>query len=171
MSKATRQLRLIQAVCIGAVVACAALAYFGTNRTRRLGLPTELCISLAAVWSAVGGFTVQRKLGSKQFAGQRARSKGTPFTRWRAGNIIRLWTAASVGMWALVLAELELRGFFRMYSLRLPCYFSFSGHREPFQPIHLLHRNFYSICTNSLGCEASAGAGRCGSLHPSTTDT
>lgn len=45
---------------------------------------------------------MQRKLASTR---QRTTAKSTPFTRWRAGNIIRLWTAASVGIWALVLAE------------------------------------------------------------------
>jgi hypothetical protein len=102
MSKAIAQLRKIQAACIVAVVACGALAYFGTNRTRHAGFAVELCISIAAVWAAAGGFTVQRKLASTS---RPTTAKSTPFTRWRAGNIIRLWTAASVGIWALVLAE------------------------------------------------------------------
>jgi hypothetical protein len=102
MSKAIAQLRKIQVACIATVVACGALAYFGTNRTRHAGFAAEVCISIAAVWAAAAGFTVQRKLASTR---RPTTAKSTPFTRWRAGNIIRLWTAASVGMWALVLAE------------------------------------------------------------------
>jgi hypothetical protein len=104
MMNRTAQLRLIQIGCIILVVACGIAAYFANDNSRTLWIAYQLLIGVAAFWSAVGGFTVERKLRAKQpNGGQRA---STPFTRWRTANIVRLWSAASVGLWGLVLVEL-----------------------------------------------------------------
>lgn len=61
-------------------------------------------VTLAAIWSAVSGFTLQRRIVNRP-ARVRGSGKSTPFTRWRAGHVVRLWSAASVGLWALLLSD------------------------------------------------------------------
>jgi hypothetical protein len=101
----TGRLRVAQIGCIVLVVACGLTAHLtGQKRTGRGG--AELIVCLAAIWGAVAGFTIQRKLLSGNTTIQRKGTKSNPLTRWRAGNLIRLWSAASVGIWALVLVEL-----------------------------------------------------------------
>ena len=99
------QLRLMQAGSILVVGSCIVLAHWKAREN--LGAPNQVgtwqvIIILLALWSATSGFTGQRKL----HRGAQARSsKSTPFTRWRAGHILRLWTATASGIWALLLFE------------------------------------------------------------------
>jgi hypothetical protein len=58
----------------------------------------------AAIWTAISGFTLQRRI-VKRSTNPRRPSNSTPFTRWRAGHIFRLWTAMTVGLSALLLSE------------------------------------------------------------------
>jgi hypothetical protein len=99
---AIARLRLIQLGCIALFLACMALIYWRRNPdevpmgTRHWG------VIVGAVWSASSGFTVQRRM----LRGRPSRSgKSTPFTRWRAGHILRLGTATSLGFWAVVLSD------------------------------------------------------------------
>jgi hypothetical protein len=106
IEKTKRQLRLVQAGCLLLLGACIVLAY---SRARENGETSstvgtsQAIIILLALWSAASGFTMQRKLQRPR--GQASSSKSTPFTRWRAGHIFRLWSATAVGIWALLLCE------------------------------------------------------------------
>jgi hypothetical protein len=107
MGKPQRQLRLVQAACLLALGACIVLAYWrahenpGTSSSVGFG---QGIIILLALWSAAWGFTMQRKLQRRT---QASSSRSTPFTRWRAGHILRLWSATTVGIWALVLYDFQ----------------------------------------------------------------
>jgi len=105
MGKTQRQLRLVQSACLLILVACIVLTYWKAHETGTtsgaIGTGQGLVIMLA-LWAAASGFTWQRKL---QRRSQASSSKSTPFTRWRAGHIFRLWSATAVGIWALVLCD------------------------------------------------------------------
>jgi len=102
MPKSQRQLRFVQVACILVVVACIVIVYIRVHDNApsptTLGIG-QVVIILLAGWSAVSGFTMQRRLRRHKTSSQ----KSTPFTRWRAGHVMRLWSATAVGMWALVL--------------------------------------------------------------------
>lgn len=101
MTKPQRQLRLIQAVCFVVLGACIVLTYWHAHESAEtfstLGF-VQVIIIVLALWSAASGFTMQRKLRRRT----QASGKSTPFTRWRAGHIFRLWSATAVGMWAFL---------------------------------------------------------------------
>ena len=104
MTSATRQLRLIQAACVVLVIGCVLVAYLTASREKvPPSVEIQSVIVVLGAWSAIGGFTFQRKLLKKP---KPARSQSSAFTRWRAGNIARLWSAASVAVWGLLLREL-----------------------------------------------------------------
>jgi hypothetical protein len=106
MTSATRQLRLIQAVCVILVLGCVVVVYLTASGEKRSATGvTQSVIVVLAAWSAIGDFTFQRKLLKKKISGQRA-TKSSTFMRWRAGHIARLWSAASVVVWGLLLWEL-----------------------------------------------------------------
>jgi hypothetical protein len=62
-------------------------------------------IVVLAIWSAVSGFTMQRRIVNGPTRTQRRAKTSTPVSRWRAGNLVRLASATSVGLWAFVLCE------------------------------------------------------------------
>jgi hypothetical protein len=99
-----RKLRAIQVGCIALVVVCIVNAHFVTNN-RKENLIAEAVFSLAAIWGAVGGFTLQRRLLSRNIAVRSRNTKTTPLSRWTAGNLARLWSACSVGVCGLALVE------------------------------------------------------------------
>jgi|SRR5215472_3127150 len=103
MPKAQRQLRFAQLAGILVLAVCIAIAYMRARTPQR---PTSLgfgqvMIVLLAVWSGIGGITVQRRLRRRHANS----AKSTPFTRWRAGHIFRLWSTTAVGLWAVVLSD------------------------------------------------------------------
>jgi hypothetical protein len=103
MSKPERQLRLLQVGCILLVAVCIFVVYVGWhNKTRAITVGQWLVI-VATIWSAVSGFTIQRRIVRGARRSQRLSGKSTPFTRWRAGNFMRLSSGVSVGLWAFVL--------------------------------------------------------------------
>jgi hypothetical protein len=105
MERVQRQLRLVQIGCLSVLVACAVLAHWQARKTggSSSGIGTlSIVMIMLALWSAVSGFTLQRKFQRRP---QTSSSKSTPFTRWRAGHIFRLWTATTSGVWALLLFE------------------------------------------------------------------
>lgn len=96
------RLRLAQRGCIVLVLACVSLIYFRQN-PNEVPLTTRHWIVMAgAIWSAISGFSFQHRIVRKRPSRS---GRSTPFTRWRAGHITRLWTAASLGPWAVVLSD------------------------------------------------------------------
>jgi hypothetical protein len=107
MGKPQRQLRSVQLGCLLLVGAYIGLAYWRVHgnpeTSSSVGFGQGIII-LLALWSAAWGFTMQRQLQRRRRA---STSKSRPFTRWRAGHIVRLWSATTVGIWALVLQQLH----------------------------------------------------------------
>lgn len=56
---------------------------------------------VAGVWAGILGFTVQRRIVNRP---RRSSSTSTPFTRWRAGNIVRIVMAYTVGLYGFCLS-------------------------------------------------------------------
>ena len=104
MNAATR-LRIVQIVCILVVLACIWVSLLGRHEWQGTFAPRHWVVIVAAIWSAISGFTLQRRIVNRPTRSLRPSHSSTPFKRWRAGNIWRLWTAMIVGCWALLLAE------------------------------------------------------------------
>jgi hypothetical protein len=107
MGKPELQLRLLQGGCLLFLVIWIFLLHFGALGSlepagRELKL-TQLLMLVGAIWSAVVGFTFQRKLTRIETRSRRSGTKSTPFTRWKAGHVMRLATATSVGTWGMAL--------------------------------------------------------------------
>jgi hypothetical protein len=86
-------------------VACILIGHlFAGLNTKPSSTLVQSIIIVAATWSAISGFTMQRKLLRKGHSAKGTRS--TPIPRWRASHLIRLWSAVSVAAWGLVLREL-----------------------------------------------------------------
>lgn len=99
-----RQLRLAQVICI--VLACSCIWLIGRTRpASHLEMrPIHWAIILGAIYCAVVGFTMQRKLTRGPSLPRQTRTSSTPLIRWRAGHAFRLCTALSVAMWGAVLS-------------------------------------------------------------------
>jgi len=106
MSTPERQLRLVQVACLLFVAVCIFVRHLVKRETQSAITPTQWLVIVAAIWSAVSGFTGQRRIVSARTRSQRASRRSTPFSRWRAGHLMRLWTATIVALWALVLHEI-----------------------------------------------------------------
>src|SRR5882762_794026 len=100
MTAPERQPRLVQIGCILLVAACIAVRYMDNHEARGAITIAQAAVILAAVWSGISGFTMQRRFQEIRIAPS---SKSTPFSRWRAGHLVRLWSATAVGGWGLVL--------------------------------------------------------------------
>jgi hypothetical protein len=104
MTSALHRLRFIQAGCMVLILACILVGHFlARSNGRPATVFLQLIIVLAAVWSGTGGFTFQRKLLKARPSVEG--SKSTPFMRWKASQVFRLWSAVSVVVWGLVLRE------------------------------------------------------------------
>jgi hypothetical protein len=101
---AVARLRIVQVGCILMVLACLWLSRFRHHEWQGSLALRHWIVMALALWTAICGFTLQRRLVNRP-VNSRRRPKSTPFTRWRAGHIFRLWTAMSVGLWALLLRE------------------------------------------------------------------
>jgi hypothetical protein len=104
VSREQRQLRFIQVGCSLLVLVCVAVGHLSRYQERTATVTVQSVIVVAAIWSAVGGLSAQRKL---QKAPRRVQPDGktTPFSRWRAGHLVRLCAASSVALWGLILSE------------------------------------------------------------------
>lgn len=100
----TARLRIFQVVCILMVLACVWVSRLGHREWQGSLALRHWIVIAAAIWTAVSGFTLQRRIVNRP-ANPRRPSKSTPLTRWRAGHIFRLWTAMNVGLAALLLSE------------------------------------------------------------------
>lgn len=94
------RLRLAQVACILALLECYRLGRLGRHEWQGTLTWVHWLFVVGAVWSGVLGFTVQRRIGDGP---RRPSSTSTPFTRWRAGHITRLWTATAVGLYGFCL--------------------------------------------------------------------
>jgi hypothetical protein len=101
---ATVRLRIVQVACVLMVLAAIWVSRLGHHEWQGSLAPRHWIVILAGMWTAISGFTLQRRIVNRSVSSRRP-SKSTPFTRWRAGHIFRLWTAMSVGLWALLLSE------------------------------------------------------------------
>lgn len=101
---AVARLRIVQVGSILMVLACLWLSRLGNHEWQGALAPRHWLVMVAAIWSAISGFTLQRRIVNRPVNSRRP-SKSTPFTRWRAGHIFRLWTAMTVGLGAGLLSE------------------------------------------------------------------
>jgi hypothetical protein len=102
MSKPETQLRFVQIACIMTVLVSIVVS-LDLRKTPHGITSVHWIVIVLAIWSAVSGFRLQRKIVNDPVRSQQRSRTSTPFTRWRAGNLMRLASATSVGLWALVL--------------------------------------------------------------------
>jgi hypothetical protein len=102
---AAKRLRVVRVACIVLVLACVGVSRLGHHVWLGTVTTAHWFVIVAAIWSAISGFTLQRRILNRPARPRKPSSTSTPFTRWRAGHIARLWTATAVGMWALLLGE------------------------------------------------------------------
>jgi hypothetical protein len=98
-----KQLRLVQAVLIAFIVVCFFVKRIGATQTRDAVSPFQWLVIAAAVWSAISGFTAQRRINRVGSQPQTRSRKSTPLGRWKAGHLVRLWTAMAVGLGGILL--------------------------------------------------------------------
>jgi membrane protein implicated in regulation of membrane protease activity len=103
MSSPERQLRLVQCGLIVYIVVCFFVKRIGRLETHDALSPIQWLIILAAIWSAISGFTVQRRINRTRSRSQTQPRRSTPVSRWRAGQLVRLMSATAVGLWGLLL--------------------------------------------------------------------
>jgi hypothetical protein len=103
MNSPERQLRLVQSGEILFIAVCFFVKRLGTIETRQTISPGQWLVIAGAVWSAISGFTVQRRINRAKTRPQDPPSRSTPLGRWRAGHLVRLSSAMAVGLWGLFL--------------------------------------------------------------------
>jgi hypothetical protein len=109
MGSPERQLRIVQVACALSLGACVLLIHFGHGKSgAQSGMNLkQFLVIVAAIWSAVFGFTLQRRIVGAPSRYQANLERATPFSRWKTGHIARLWSATSVSMWGLILYEIR----------------------------------------------------------------
>jgi membrane protein implicated in regulation of membrane protease activity len=103
MSSPERQLRLVQCSLIVFIVVCFFVKRIGRLETHDALSPVQWLIIVAAIWSAISGFTVQRRINRIGSRSQTQPRRSTPVSRWRTGHLVRLWTATAMGLWGFLL--------------------------------------------------------------------
>src|SRR5580658_380846 len=104
MNAAVR-LRIFQFACVVCVLACLWVSRLVRHEWQGTLTTRHWVVIAGAIWTAISGFTLQRRIANRQVRPRKQASTSTPFTRWRAGHIARLWMAATIGFWALLLSE------------------------------------------------------------------
>ena len=99
-----RQLRILQIACIVVLLTAITVSLMVQGTTHGSALIQGI-VSVLALSSAVQGFTAQRQIVKGPSPSQPRSRLSTPFSRWRAGNLVRLASATAVGLWALILSE------------------------------------------------------------------
>lgn len=102
---ATARLRLVQIGCVLMVLASIWVSRLGHHEWQGSLALCHWIVMVAALWAAISGFSLQRRIVNRSPSSRKASSISTAFTRWRAGHILRLWTAMTVGLSALLLSE------------------------------------------------------------------
>jgi 4-hydroxybenzoate polyprenyltransferase len=97
---AAGKLRVIQLACILLVLGCMWASRLPYSEWRGTLTAVDWLFIVAAIWSAISGFTLQRRIVIGPTRSRGRSSKSTPFGRWKAGNVVRLWLATNVGLCA-----------------------------------------------------------------------
>jgi hypothetical protein len=105
MGTVARRLRFLQIACILMVLVCVGASRLARSEWRGKLTPVHYVMIVGAIWSAASGFTLQRRIANRPTESRRTPAASTPFARWRAGNIWRIWSATTVAGWALCLSE------------------------------------------------------------------
>ncbi len=105
MGTAARRLRFLQIACIVMLLVCVGASRLGRHEWRGKLTPAHYVMIVGAIWSAVSGFVLAHRIANRPTESRGPSAASTPFTRWRAGNIWRIWSATMVGAWALLLSE------------------------------------------------------------------
>jgi len=100
--RSARDLRMVQVACILLALACGWLIHVTKGRSHD-ATPMHWFFVLAAIYCAVSGFTVQHKLIKRPAPVGKANA-ATLWSRWGAGNLMRLLMATSVSLWGAVLS-------------------------------------------------------------------
>jgi hypothetical protein len=103
MSSPEGKLRLVQVANILFMAVCIFVKRIGTVEPHATITPGQWLVIVAAIWSAVSGFTVQHRINSASARSQQPSTRSTPLGRWKTGHLVRLSSASAVGLWALVL--------------------------------------------------------------------
>lgn len=103
MSTPESQLRIVQVGCVLCLVESFRLG-LKVQGTTHGSKTVQWAVIALALWCAVQGFRIQRRMIAPKVSRKRSR-RSTPFTRWRAGNLVRLAFATSVGLYGLCLSE------------------------------------------------------------------
>ena len=103
MSSPERQLRLVQCGLIVFIGVCFFVKRIGSLETHDALSPVQWLIIVGAIWSAISGFTVQRRINRIGSRSQTQSRRSTPVSRWRTGHLVRLSTAMAVSLWGLLL--------------------------------------------------------------------
>lgn len=97
----TMRLRFVQLGCILLVLACVGLVHWRRNPDEVALTARHWIVIVGAIWTGISGFTLQRRILNRPVRS----SRSTPVSRWKAGNLFRLWTATTVGVCAVVLSD------------------------------------------------------------------
>ena len=97
-----RHFRLVQVFCILVVLACFQVA-LKRDKTSSEMTPVQWLSIAMGVWAIFSGFVLERKIVRYPARVQRPATRSTPFSRWRAGNLVRVASATSVALWGLIL--------------------------------------------------------------------
>jgi hypothetical protein len=100
-----RQLHVYQIACVVFVAFCAFLSHSLSWPTQRSTPLVKGLIVLLALWSVYSGFRLQRIIARARNNPSQVppNPRSTPIAQWKAGNIIRLASSTSVGLWAMIL--------------------------------------------------------------------
>jgi uncharacterized membrane protein len=99
-----RQFRIAQVFCVLVVLACLQVA-LKVDKTSPEITPIQWILVAMGVWAIFSGFLLERQIVNYPKRVRRPSARSTPFSRWRAGNLIRIASATSVALWGLILRE------------------------------------------------------------------
>ena len=97
-----RHFRVVQVFCILVVLACFQVAVKVDTTSTKL-TPIQWVVIAMGVWAILSGFILERKIVGYPKRVSHPSARSTPFSRWRASNLIRVASATSVGLWGLIL--------------------------------------------------------------------
>lgn len=99
-----RKLRAVQIFCLVlALSACWLVAHSGKPKNNGEIGPIQWVIVLAAVYCALSGLTLQRKITKGPSRPRPTKTASTPSSRWGVGHLFRLASACSVAMWGAII--------------------------------------------------------------------
>jgi hypothetical protein len=104
MENARGRLRFFQIACLLMLLVTFGASRLGRHEWQGKFTTVHWILIAAAIGSAISGFTLQRRIANRP-AQSSEQATSTPFNRWRAGHIWRMWSATMVGGWALLLSE------------------------------------------------------------------